>query len=125
MSFRGRVRKTDVASAAVAPAGCSAMAGENPDCVTSTGSVMYVLGLTCTGAPDAGISQICTVLGVTVLAVVRSALRARIIPVVENPSTAANPAAAAFGLPFESRQGACAFSGPRGEVTGANRVRLP
>src|SRR2546426_5429282 len=125
MRFRARVRKTDVASPAVAPAGCSAMAGENPDCVTSTGSVMYVLGLTCTGAPDAGISQICTVLGVTVLAVIRSDVCARIIPVVENPSSAANPAAAAFGLPFESRQVACAFSGSPAGVHAAAAPSVP
>src|SRR5947209_5606471 len=108
----------DVASAAVAPAGCSAIAGDKPDCVTSTGSVMYVVGSTLTGAPEVGISQSWTVLEVTVVAAIRSDVCARIIPVVENPSSAANPAAAAL-------EHTPAFSVPPARVHAASGVSLP
>src|SRR2546430_6067779 len=82
------------------------------DEVTSQGSLMYVFRSTFTGDPDAGTSHNCTVLGVTVRAAIRSEVCARIIPVVENPSSAANPAAAASTLPFESLHTPCASSVP-------------
>src|SRR4051794_5209794 len=87
------------------------MTGEKPDCVTSPGSVMYVVASTLTGSPVGGISQSCTELGVTVLAWIRSAaerepvgpaIGARMAPVVEKPSRVRKPAAAAFGCPCAS-----------------------
>src|SRR3989442_810864 len=86
---------------------------------------MYVLAFTWTGDPLGGISQSCTVLVVTVLAAIRSDVCARIIPVVENRSSAANPATAALGLPLESRQVPCAFRVPPARVHAASDVSLP
>src|SRR2546428_3276418 len=93
--------------------------------VTSQGSLMYVFRSTLTGDPDAGTSHSCTVLGVTVRAAIRSDVCARIIPVVEKPSSAAKPMTAASTLPFESLQTPCASSVPCANVHAASGVSLP
>ena len=95
------------------------VAAGSHDEVTSQGSVMYVFRSTFTGDPDAGTSHSCTVLGVTVRAAIRSDVCARIMPVVENPSSAANPAAAAL------EHVPCAFSVPPARVHAASGVSLP
>src|ERR1700730_2206771 len=89
------------------------MTGEKPCWVTSTGSVRYVLGSTFAGPAELERSQSWTELEVTVLVSTRadggapageSETDARIIPVVEKPSSVWNAGAVALGLPFESMQ---------------------
>src|SRR5205814_5616090 len=125
------VRTTELGSPAVAPAGCSAITGERPDCVTSTGSVMYVDGLTRHGGAvhEGGFawvrSNIFTVVLLMVLATTRSEVGERMKPVVEKPSSAANPPAAASTLPLESRHTPCTSSLPCAKVQAASGVSFP
>src|SRR3954453_22958515 len=84
---------------------------------TSPGSVMYVPGSS--GAAGLLKSKILTVVGVIVVAFTRAYVCARIGPVVENPSSAATPAAAAL------EQTPCALSVPAANVQAATGVSFP
>jgi hypothetical protein len=140
LSLSGFVVKTEgilrvagmlVVNPAVAPAGCSAITGVSAlsesehDEVTSQGSVMYEVGSTRTAPPPLGSSKSCTVAGVIVLALRRSEVGERIMPVVEKPSSVAKPAAAVFTAPCEVRHTPCASSFPCAKVQAATGVRCP
>ena len=101
------------------------MTGERPDCVTSAGSVMYVVGGTSAGWAGSVKSNSLTVVLFTVLATTRSEVGARMKPVVEKPSSVAKPEAAALTLPLESRQTPCASRVPWARVQAASGVSFP
>src|SRR2546423_14276328 len=70
-------------------------------------------------------SNIFTVVLLMVLATTRSEVGERMKPVVEQPSSAANPPAAASTLPRESRHTPCPSSLPCAKVQAASGGSLP
>src|SRR4051812_26250668 len=95
------------------------MTVEAPDTVTSSGSVMYVVGSSRAGLAGFDRSNIFTVVGLIELASTMSEVCARMGPVVEKPSSAANPPAAAL------EQLPCASSVPCAKVQAATAVSFP
>src|SRR3954447_14440521 len=87
--------------------------------------MMSVFGSTRTGVAGLERSNTFTVVLLMVLATTRSEVGERMKPVVEKPSSAAKPPAAALTFPFESRQTPCASSLPCAKVQAASGVSLP
>jgi len=84
-----------------------------------------VLEATFTGAAGLVRSQSCTVAGVMLAAATRSEVGASMAPVVEKPSRAENPPAAALTLPSLLRHTPPASSVPCARVQAARGVSLP